>query len=119
MVEGSCRRCGGELRQAAILANYKSFVISLMRCASCGATFERKENAHRPAEKAEPRRERAREQADQPPSEPKPASDGRRQLVPDPIAPPAQPAEKPRRRLKPANRIDRPFNVRVTRRGDR
>jgi hypothetical protein len=48
-VENRCRRCGGDLRQVAVLANYKSFVVILERCADCGATSERKENAHRPS----------------------------------------------------------------------
>jgi hypothetical protein len=110
--QGGCRRCGGELRQVAVLANYKSFVVVLMRCAECGEAVERKENAHRPADTTRSRvRRPARQQ--------RPASAGRRdseRVISEPVAVPEAPQPPPRRRLQPATKIERPFNVRVTRR---
>ena len=108
-MDNSCRRCGdGELREEAILANYKSFVVSLMRCNACGATFERKENAHRPIEP--PRMGVVTERKDRRPS---PGRYTPAHLIPDPAQAPAAPAPSARRG-KLAKRLERPFNIRIT-----
>ena len=107
-VESSCRSCGGALRQAAVLANYKSFVISLMRCEACGATSERKENAHRPSGPSTGGRAQDRDI-------PRPARHTPTHLIPDPSQAPPAPAP-PAKRHKPAKKLQRPFNIRVTRR---
>jgi hypothetical protein len=113
-VDNTCRRCGdGELRQAMVLANYKSFVVSLMRCAACGATFERKENAHRPSE--QPRRGEVVEGKDRPP---RPGRYTPAHLIPDPARAPAA-LTPPARRGKLAKRLERPFNIRIARWKDR
>ncbi len=114
-VEDICRRCGGELRQAAILANYKSFVVSLMRCKECGATVERKENAHRSTEPSQDPRSGTSKRANRPSRRPRhmPA-----ERIPHPTQPREDPAPPPKRN-KPAKRLERPFNVRITRRKER
>jgi hypothetical protein len=112
-VNNSCRRCeNGELREEAIVANYKSFVVSLMRCNACGATFERKENAHRPSEPL--RMGRVGDRKDRP----RPGRYTPEHLIPDPARAPAAPAP-PARRGKLAKRLERPFNIRITRWKDR
>jgi hypothetical protein len=111
-VDNGCRRCGGELRQAAILANYKSFVVSLMRCAACGATFERKENAHRPAEESGGQVGGSAGRVGQPRAR---LRRPRAQQAPDPARAREAPTP-PAKRHQPAKRIERPFNVRVIRR---
>jgi hypothetical protein len=109
-MEDRCSTCGGTLHQVAVLSNYKSFVISLVRCEDCGATAQRKENAHRPAEHRPAGTGRRVEHeptwrlARRPRPDPTPESAQAAQPVPDPGPRPA------------AKRIDRPFNVRVTRR---
>jgi hypothetical protein len=112
-----CNRCGGVLRQVAVLANYKSFVISLMRCEQCGATAELKENAHRLSD--EPRdsgrarrvtRDRSdRRRTSRPARQPDRCADAHAE--PEPVEP------APRRPR--AKKLVRPFNVRVTPRKDR
>lgn len=113
-MEQRCRRCGGELRHMAVLANYKSFVVSLMRCQECGDRVELKENAHRTPSEARggPRPAKATE-----------APPGKRRSNPAPAPADASRARMrartepapAKRRLKPAKRIERPFNVRITR----
>lgn len=96
------------MTNAGVLSNYKSFVISLMRCRACEATFELKENAHRPREQERdgggaPRPAKARPSRSLPP-------------LPEPrYSHTAEPTPAPKRR-KPAKKLERPFNIRVTRR---
>jgi hypothetical protein len=120
-MEDVCGRCGGDLRQVAILSNYKSFAVVLMQCRACGAKVERKENAHRPAERAprgaDPQRDQsARPQKDARRTPPKPwlrPSGSHQAAQPSRRVRGAQAAARPKR--SPAKRLERPFNIRVTR----
>jgi hypothetical protein len=112
----TCIRCGGSLRQGPILSNYKSFVVSLYTCRDCGATVEHKDNAHRPSDPMGPTPGQRK------PSPPPESAAARRTpswLLPHPERAPEPPPAPPAPRRPLAKRLTRPFNIRVTRAGDR
>lgn len=111
IVENECRRCGGALRQGPILSNYKSYVVSLAVCEDCGETVQRTENAHRVGEQPA----RAGRAAAGSQRRPKVSRHTPAHLMPDPSKAPDDPPA-PDAPSKPAKRIERPFNIRVSRR---